>query len=61
MTFIHIVDILTSDNSHVTKFYIYLYVIHVIYVMLYVYLHSAKRRMRYDPEMIVTHGFKLHV
>ena len=26
-----------------------------------IYLHSAKRRMKYDPEKIVVHGCKLHV
>ena len=29
--------------------------------MLYIHLHSAKHRMRYDPEKIVTHGCKSHV
>ena len=61
MMFIHVVDIVTSDISHVTKLFIYLYVIHVIYVMLYVCLHSAKHMMRYDPERIATRGCKLHV
>ena len=51
------VIIVTSGNSHVTKQYIYLYVIHVMYVKLYIYLH----RMRYNPGKIVTHGCKLHV
>ena len=37
MTLIHVVDIIISDISHV-----YLYVIHVIYVMLYIY--STKRK-----------------
>ena len=27
---------------------------------MYTYLHSAKRRLRYDPGKIVTHGPKLH-
>ena len=27
----------------------------------YKYLQSATRRMRYDPEKIITHGCKLHV
>ena len=35
----------------------------VIYTHIYIFinLHSAKRRTRYDPEKIVTHGYKLHV
>ena len=61
MTFMHVIDIVTSDISHVTKQYIYLYVIHVIYVMLYIYVHSAKRRMRCDPEKTVIHGCKLYM
>ena len=65
MTFIHAADIVTSDISHVTKlyiyFYIYLFVIHVICDKLFLYLHSVKRRMRYNPEKIVTHGYELHM
>ena len=61
MTLILIVGIITSDISHVTKNHIYLYVIHVIYVKLCIYLHNAKHKVRYDPEKIVTHGCKLHV
>ena len=61
MTFIHVVNIVTSDISHVTKQYIYLYVIHVIYAMLYTYLRSEKRMMKNKPGKIVTHGCKLHV
>ena len=26
-----------------------------------IYLHSPKYRMRYNPEKIVTHGYKLHM
>ena len=61
MTFIHVVNIVTSDISHVTKQYIYLYVIHVIYAMSYIYLHNPKHRMRYDSENTKTHGCRLRV
>ena len=59
--FIHVVDIVTSDISHDTKSYIYLNVIHVIYVKLYIYLHSIKCMMKYNPGKMVIHGCKLHV
>ena len=29
--------------------------------MLYMYLHGAKRMMKYNPGKIVIHGCKLHV
>ena len=63
MTLIHEVDIVTSDISHVTKYHNYLCVIHVICVKLYIYiyLHSAKHRMRHNPGKIVTNGCKVHV
>ena len=31
-----------------------------MYDMLYIHLQITKRRMRYNPEKIVTHGCKLH-
>ena len=54
--FIHVSDIVTSDISHVTRQYIFLGVIHVICVKLYIYPHSAKHIMRYNPRKIVAHG-----
>ena len=59
--FIHIVDIVNSDISHVIKQYIYLYVIHVKYVKLIYILHSTKRVMKYNPKKIVVHSCKLHM
>ena len=50
MTFINVFDIVTSDIAHIKNKNFYLYVIHEIYVMLYVYLYSAKRMIRYNPE-----------
>ena len=58
---IQIVDIVTSDISHVTKQYIYLYIIHVMYVKIYINLYSAKRMVKYNPGKIVIHGCKLHM
>ena len=29
--------------------------------MLYLYPHSAKRRMRYNPEKIITHSYELYM
>ena len=31
------------------------------YMPSYIYLHSAKRMMKYDPGKIVTRGCKLHL
>ena len=28
---------------------------------IYIYLHGAKRMMKYNPEKIVTHGYILHM
>ena len=55
-------DIVTSESSHITKQYNYLY----IYITLYIYqatiyLHSVKCRMTYNPEKNATHGCKLNV
>ena len=30
-------------------------------LFIYIYLHSAKQRIKYDPGKIVTHGYKLQV
>ena len=57
MTFIHVADIVTSDISYVIKQYIYLFVIYVIYVKLFIYLHSAMRMMRYNLGKIVVHDY----
>ena len=54
-------QIVTFDNSYVTKSYILLNIIYVIYVKLYIFLHSAKLRMRYNPQKMVAYGCKLHV
>ena len=42
MTLIHVVDIVTSDILHITKSYIYLYIMHVIYVK-FIYFSSQFR------------------
>ena len=31
------------------------------YIYIYLYIYSTKRRMRYDPENIITHGCILYV
>ena len=61
ITFIDVVDIVTFEILNATKYYIYLYVINVIYVKLHVYIYNTKRRMRYNPEKMVTHNSKLHM
>ena len=65
--------LITTDDVHTRKWHCHiwyfthykiiylLYVTHVTYVMLYIYLHSSKRRMRYDTGKIIAHGCKLHV
>ena len=61
MTFTNVVDIAISDISHVTKQYIYLYVLCYTCKVIYVHLHIAKCRKRYDPGKIVIHGCELYV
>ena len=51
MTFIHVVDIVTSDISHV-KINIYLYVQNVSYVK-QLYIFCPKCRMRYDSHKVI--------
>ena len=60
MTFIYVVDIVTSENSNVTKImYLFLHNTCNMYRAT-IYLYSAKHRMRYDPEKIIGHCCKLH-
>ena len=50
MAFIHVADIVISDISHVAKYYIYLHVIHIIYVMLYIHIsieYKAQDNIQY--------------
>ena len=61
MTFIHVVDIITFDISHVTRIiYLFMHIACNI-CQVTIYLHSAKRRIRKDPVKIVIHDCKLHV
>ena len=57
----YVVDIVTSESSHITYKNTSLYVVQIIHVKYTIYLHSLKRRMRYNPEKVGTHGCKLHV
>ena len=70
----HVIYLLTTDDFHTRSWHRHIwYFIHhkIIYLimrntcnighLIYICLHSVKRRMRYNPGKILTHGCKLYM